>query len=220
LLLRILGAINRYHQQAFSPLYPLSEQLFFTAEGPSLLWLRSFPQTFHPREDLQQLGAWVKEHVGSRFSSTTLPGLIAEWSEHPPPSAATALTIARSYLYQGLYGQLQLLEQRHKKMIKQYHVSRLLLLSSRLNGITPPQLELRAAGEELVWQAGKLTWSAGQHSVSAGSGPAELRVLRTLLLSEENLSEEGVLLRRWVEQKLALLRKLSFLKIKNNGAHR
>ena len=71
-----------------------------------------------------------------------------------------------------------------------------------------------------MWNAGTLTWSKGVHSVSATSGPAELRKLRALLLTEKELSEEGLYLRLWVEQKLALLRKLSFLKIKNTGVQR
>ena len=100
LLFRILSALNLYHHRSSSPLSPLVDLVYFFDEGPRLIWFQPFPVAFHPQQDLQQLGSWLELNMKQNFAEFTLPRLVSEWSEHSPPSAATALSLAQSCFYQ------------------------------------------------------------------------------------------------------------------------
>ncbi|MBM74165.1 MAG: hypothetical protein CMK59_02085 [Proteobacteria bacterium] len=221
LLFRLLSALNLYHHQASSPLSPLVQHVYFFDDGPRLIWFVPFPTVFHAQQDLQQLGRWLMQNIKHRFSETTLPGLVCDWSEHPPPSAATALALAQGCFYQSLYAQFHKLRSRYIQNSYKSRLFNILDLAKRLNQAPMPIFTLNISGETIRGTGDSIFWLEGGVEVVCGSAASSLRQIRSRLMKEENLSSEGLLLRRWLEQRLALQRRLAFLKmLQQDRGHR
>ncbi len=212
-LFRLLSALNAYHHQASSPLSPLAQHVYFFDDGPKLIWFVPFPTGFHAQRDLQQLGAWLKQNMKQEFSEMTLPKLVCDWSDHPPPSAATSLALAQGCFYQSLYAQFHKLRTRYVQMSYRRRLFKLFELAKRLNQVPMPVFTLNISGETIRGTGDSILWLEGDVEVFPDSAASSLRQIRVRLMKEESLSAEGLLLRRWLEQKLALQRRLAFLKM-------
>jgi len=215
-ILGALDGLNSIHLKGVSLGVDLEYGLLVGNGRARLLLVDPFPAAFQPGRDIESLARWVSGY--GPWHPESVPALVEEWSESPPPNTKDALSLARRCMAERLGDYALDLRKKGEELHHQLQGGRLLSAIEKLQ-LPPPLLKVQLASGKRVYteedvlylecprEGKRLVFSTSEGLVVENGRLLRTECLRSITeLSNESDRSALKVLRRWLQSSIQLRR--------------